>query len=69
MEFYFVLEESLLSLFCHIQGAAQMAQKFLKQHLVGITPCLTLHGELQVQALSGFGAGYSHSRNSSSQNE
>lgn len=67
------LEKSLLSLFCHIQGAARVAQEFLNQHLTGITPCLTfLRGCMvswQLQGLSGLGAGYRHSRNSSSQSE
>ena len=40
MELY-VLEESLLCLFCHLQGAAQVAQEFLNQHLTGIILCLT----------------------------
>lgn len=40
MESY-VLEESLLCLFCHLQGTVQVAQEFLNPHLTGITLCLT----------------------------
>lgn len=55
------LEESLLSVFYHLQGAARVAHEFFKQHLTGITLCLTFLGgcieSLLVQGLFGLDAG------------